>query len=101
MRWSLIKSYFSRRIPEHEPTNQSRINRRERDIWQRRFWEHAIRDEEDWQNHVNYIHHNPIKHGYVKDLKEWPYSSFHRFVKRGLYDENWGSGFSSSLIERE
>ena len=66
-------------------------NKREKGIFQRRYWEHTIRDEKDLNNQINYIHYNPVKHGYVKSVKDWEYSSFHKFVKKGLYDINWGN----------
>jgi len=59
-------------------------------IWQRGFWEHTIRDEYDYENHLHYIHFNPVKHRIVKRVSDWTYSSFHECVKRGLYDHNWG-----------
>ena len=59
-------------------------------VWQARFWEHAIRDEADWQRHVDYIHYNPVKHGYVPDPGDWAWSSFHRFRARGYYANDWG-----------
>lgn len=89
MRWRQIKSYFSRHLPVDESLNESRQKKGERGIWQRRYWEHAIRDEEDYQRHLNYIHINPVKHGYCQSPHEWPYSSFHKFKRAGLYDENW------------
>lgn len=58
-------------------------------IWQPRFWEHTIRDENDLRRHTDYIHINPLKHGYVRRVKEWPYSTFHRDVREGLYPEDW------------
>ena len=64
--------------------------RRERGIWQRRYWEHAIRDDRDLSRHIDYIHFNPVKHGHVSKASDWPYSSFHRYVKRGLLPEDWG-----------
>jgi putative transposase len=78
MRWMLIKRYFSLEISKTENINQARLKKRERGIWQRRFWEHVIRDERDYLNHIEYIHINPIKHGYVKDATDWPYSSIHK-----------------------
>jgi len=57
--------------------------------WQRRFWEHQIRDEQDFIKHVEYIHWNPVKHGYVARVRDWPYSSFHRYVRQGLYPLDW------------
>ena len=73
-----------------EKLSDSRIKRRERGIWQRRFWEHMIRDENDFNRHLDYIHWNPVKHGYVTNVIDWPHSSFHKFVKMGWYSENWG-----------
>jgi putative transposase len=62
----------------------------EGDIWQRRFWEHVIRDEQDFRRHLDYLHWNPVKHGYVKRVIDWPYSTFHRFVRPGIYPADWG-----------
>jgi len=90
-RWRLIKSRFSMAMPKTERISNSRIGKGERGIWQRRYWEHAIRDERDLQNHVDYIHYNPVKHGLVSQVNDWPYSSFHQWVKRGHYQENWGA----------
>ena len=90
-RWARIKSEFSRRIPAGEPCNESRTGKRERGIWQRRYWEHLIRDEGDFHRHADYIHHNPVKHGYVKRACDWPYSSFRQWVARGLYPLEWDS----------
>jgi putative transposase len=87
----LIKGSFSRALPRAEPISESRLRRRERGIWQRRFWEHTIRDEDDFARHVDYIHFNPVKHGHVEYPADWPYSSFHRFVRLGLYPEAWAS----------
>ena len=77
-RWRLIKTRFMRAISRS-------------DVWQRRFWEHQIRDERDFEKHADYIHWNPVKHGYVKRASEWRYSSFHRFVERGVYPMDWAS----------
>ena len=57
-------------------------------MWQRRYWEHQIRDDRDFRNHINYIHFNPVKHGYVWRVGDWPYSSFHRLVRLGVYPED-------------
>ena len=77
----------------HKPEwiNASRQKHRETTIWQRRFWEHLIRDDEDYRIHVDYIHYNPVKHKLVKQVKNWPYSTFHQYVKKGIYSENWGN----------
>src|SRR3984957_11455441 len=89
-RWRLIKSTFSRSLPRGEPISASRAAKGERGIWQRRYWEHTIRDEEDFERHVDYVHINPLKHGLVMRVRDWPYSSFHRLVERGVYPEDWG-----------
>ncbi|WP_305908080.1 transposase [Methylomarinum sp. Ch1-1] len=89
-RWNLLKGHFSRSLEEGERVINSRSKRGERGIWQRRFWEHMIRDQVDFNQHVDYIHWNPVKHGYVAKVSDWPYSSFHRYVKAGIYSENWG-----------
>ena len=70
-------------LPDH-------LLKRERGIWQRRYWEHTLRDEEDFGRHCDYIHFNPVKHGHVESAIDWPYSSFRRFVRRGLYSADWG-----------
>ncbi|MGI9410423.1 MAG: REP-associated tyrosine transposase [Hyphomicrobiaceae bacterium] len=88
--WRLIKSYFSRAMPTIDQPSQSRLARAERGIWQRRFWEHAIRDERDYQRHVAYCYFNPVKHGHVARVRDWPYSSFHRDVRIGLLPQDWG-----------
>lgn len=90
MRWMLIKAGFSRKIPKLEPINQSRLTKGERGIWQRRYWEHLIRDENDFERHFNYIHYNPVKHEYVNRAVDWPHSTIHKFIKMGIINENWG-----------
>ncbi len=67
----------------------TRNYRGEYNLWQRRFWDHVIRDERDYENHVNYIHYNPVKHGLVERVLDWPYSTFHRYVKQGILPRNW------------
>ena len=89
LRWRQIKTAFSRQIPFGERRSASRSEKGERGIWQRRYWEHAIRDDDDYQRHVDYIHFNPVKHGYVVQPAEWPYSSFRRFVRLGIYPHDW------------
>lgn len=88
-RWGLIKAGFSRVLPPVEERSKSRVKRGERGIWQRRYWEHLIRDERDFERHVDYIHWNPVKHGWVERVVDWPYSSFHRYVRRGIVPSNW------------
>jgi putative transposase len=68
----------------------SKIAKRERGLWQRRYWEHTIRDDSDLARHVDYIHFNPVKHGYVTQVRDWPHSSFHRYVTRGVLAADWG-----------
>ena len=87
-----IKSRFTRRMPGGEARSNGRTNKKERGIWQRRYWEHTLRDERDAERHLDYIHYNPVKHGYVSRVAAWPYSSFHRFVNMGLYPLDWAGG---------
>ncbi len=89
LRWTLVKSMFSRGLPGGEPVRDSRRRRGERGIWQRRFWEHVIRDDADFNNHVDYIHINPVKHGLVARAIDWPHSSIHRYVREGRCDPGW------------
>ena len=84
-RWREIKKATSREIDARTD------ERRERSVWQRRFWEHAIRDEVDWRTHVDYIHYNPVKHGLVARPSEWLWSSFGRAVASGWYEPSWGA----------
>jgi putative transposase len=95
-RWSLIKRHVSIRCAEIAPglgqRGASRLKRNESALWQRRFWEHQIRDDSDLAHHVDYIHWNPVKHGYVKRAADWPFSTFHRFVRAKAYPEDWGGG---------
>jgi len=89
-RWRLIKSRFAKALPKEERLSAVRARRNERGIWQRRFWEHLIRDEADFTRHVEYCYINPLKHGFVAEVRSWPYSSFHRDVRTGLFPEDWG-----------
>jgi putative transposase len=89
LRWNRIKGEFARLIDDGERRSPSRVSKRERGIWQRRYWEHSIRDERDLRNHIDYIHYNPVKHGHVVRVRDWPHSSFHRFVREGALDVNW------------
>ena len=91
IRWNMLKGAFSKRIEKSERISVSRKCRRERGIWQRRFWEHCIRDELDYNRHVDYIHWNPVKHKWVKNVHDWLHSSFHRYVEKGIYPINWGN----------
>jgi len=87
-RWRRIKSLFTRGAVAAGTTAQ-RNRKGEYSLWQRRFWEHTIRDEDDFARHVDYIHFNPVKHGLVGRVRDWPYSSFHRYVQSGLLPEDW------------
>ncbi|MFI8482548.1 REP-associated tyrosine transposase [Pseudomonas sp. NPDC078700] len=89
LRWQVIKFAFSKRLRAVEPRTVNQRRRAERGIWQRRYWEHLIRDAQDYQQHFDYIHYNPLKHNYVGRLADWPYSSFHRAVAMGIYPEDW------------
>jgi putative transposase len=91
MRWRLIKGRFSRVLPADEAVSPSRQRRGERGIWQRRYWEHTVRDERDFQCHLDYIHYNPVKHGHVSAPVDWPFSSFRTFVAAGFYDRHWAA----------
>jgi len=92
-RWRLIKIEFSKAIPRTERLNKARRARGERGIWQRRFWEHLIRNEEDYRRHVDYCYINPVKHGLVRRVCDWPFSSFHRDVAAGLFSQDWAGDF--------
>ena len=87
--WRKIKARFSRELPRIERRSASRIGKGERSIWQRRFWEHVIRDESDLRRHVDYVHYNPVKHGHCHAVADWPYSTFHRYVALGVYPMDW------------
>ena len=92
LRWSHIKRQVSRECEAWLPqqiAGHSRRKRRESALWQRRFWEHLIRDEEDLSRHADYIHYNPVKHGYVTRPVDWPYSTIHRYVSAGIYPRDW------------
>lgn len=89
-----IKRRFTKAIDDKYKDNdipESKIKRKEKGVWQRRFYEHIIKNEDDLYHHLDYIHYNPLKHGYVEKAKDWEYSSFKKFVKRGNYEINWGS----------
>jgi putative transposase len=96
-RISAIKSAFSKHLPRNELVNPSRIAKRERGIWQRRFWEHMIRDDLDFANHVDYIHINPVKHGYVPRAADWVFSSIHRYIADGQVDANWAASMDVGI----
>ena len=77
----------------------SELKHRESTLWQRRFWEHQIRDENDFARHVDYIHFNPVKHGHAQRVADWSYSTFHRYVRDGAYAHDWGGATDSVVLE--
>jgi putative transposase len=99
--WQYIKARFAALIPPGERLSERRQKKGERGIWQRRFWEHVIRDERDYERHVDYIHYNPVKHGHVTRVADWPYSSFHHYVERGIYDLDWTADDEVLSMEME
>ena len=101
MRWRLIKARFSKSQAAGELIVDSRARKGERGIWQRRYWEHVIRDDRDHRAHMDYIHFNPVRHGHVAAARDWPHSSFHRCVHLGMYPLGWGSEYLNDCIERE
>ena len=88
---------YLEQIGPGEMRNASRERRGEVAVWQRRFWEHSLRDEEDLNRHIEYIHYNPVKHGLVKRAADWPWSSFHRYVRKGIVNPGWGEGVGESI----
>ena len=99
-RWMRIKGYFSRKcdLKYKQPASASRTRKREQAIWQRRFWEHQLRNEDDFSRHIEYIHYNPVKHGVVDAPFKWAHSSFHDYVEKGIFEKDWAAscGFSFS-----
>ena len=96
-RWRLIKMDFSKALPRKERLSAVRMRRGERGIWQRRYWEHLIRDDADFRAHMDYVHINPVKHGLVKSVAQWPYSTFHRLVAQGMYPLDWAGSVEAEL----
>jgi len=104
LRWSLVKAGFSRAVEKTERIGGSRSSKRERGIWQRRFWEHRILDDADLTRHVDYIHINPVKHGHVAAPSDWPYSSIHRYIRQGMMPVDWAvraEDYPSDFGERD
>ena len=100
-RWGAIKKHFTQSWlalgGAEKPRSLSRIAHRRRGVWQRYYAEHTLRDERDYQRHFDYIHYNPVKHGLVEKPRDWPYSTFHRWVKLGVYNLDWGSSLEGAL----
>ena len=90
-RWRRIKTDFSLGLPRTERRSAVRVARGERGIWQRRYWEHQVRDERSLQRHMDYIHYNPVKHGWAQRAVDWPHSSFAHHVAKGVYTEDWAT----------
>jgi REP-associated tyrosine transposase len=95
----LIKAGFSKRLPVNERRSAVRRARGERGIWQRRYWEHLIRDEADFRAHMDYLHFNPVKHGHVTRVADWPYSTFHRLVGAGVYPLDWAGSAAGGELD--
>ncbi len=100
-RWREIKKRFSKAIPKEERLSVVRKQKGERGVWQRRFWEHTIKDEEDYHHHVDYVHLNPFKHGLVSRVADWPFSSFHRAVANGIYPSDWCGEYPEQEIQSD
>jgi putative transposase len=96
-RWKAIKIRFVKQIPKTKQHANMRLRKGERGIWQRRFWEHTIRDERDYAAHMDYVHINPVKHGLVGCVHDWPYSTFYRYVELGLYPKDWAGNVELAL----
>ena len=102
-RWRAIKSRFSVAMPSGEDRTPVQIARAERGIWQRRYWEHLIRDEDEHRAYVDYCYFNPVKHGHTSAVRDWPYSTYHRDVRAGIYARDFDIRFDGKGIfgERE
>ena len=90
-RWQMVKARFSRRLAKSS-AGISCNEQGEYNLWQRRYWEHTLRNERDLQQHMDYVYYNPVKHGWVRQVAQWPYSTFHRDVRKGIYPQNWAGG---------
>ncbi len=100
-RWMLIKAYFTRRCPPElkAAPGQGLRHHREQSLWQHRYWEHPIRDDRDFACHCDYLHYNPVKHGYVARVADWPHSSFHRLVAEGVYPADWAGTVEERAVD--
>jgi putative transposase len=95
VRWQMIKTSFTREYRKQNPEQKNR------NIWQPRYWEHVIRDLEDWQRHIDYLHYNPVKHGLVESVNDWCYNSFDEYCKQGYYEKNWGANEPETVFGME
>ncbi len=104
-RWKMIKAFFSRKYLRaggmSGEISLSKIQKGEVGVWQRRFWEHTLRDEIDFNRHLDYLHFNPVKHGLVEEVSAWPWSSFHRYVRTGYYPVDWGGNDHLKLSQEQ
>ncbi len=95
VRWAMIKRFVTKQcgmeLRRDDWMNTSKWKRNESTLWQRRFWEHQIRDDRDYETHMDYLHYNPVKHSLVKNVIDWPYSIFCRYVQEGVYDKGWAA----------
>jgi putative transposase len=98
VRWRLIKAGFSKRLLAVEMRSAVRRARGERGVWQRRYWEHLIRDDGDFKAHMDYLHFNPVKHGHVVRVSGWPYSTFHRLVAKGIHLLDWAGSAAADTL---
>lgn len=103
IRWQRIKGTFSRNYlgEKVRDVTKSMMKKNEKGVWQRRFWEHAICNQEDFNKHFDYIHYNPVKHGLAHSPSEWKFSSFGEFVEKGLYSNDWGKVARNELIDMD
>lgn len=103
IRWAMIKRYVTKRcspeLKREEWMNTSKQKRKESTLWQRRFWEHQIRNERDFERHLDYLHYNPVKHGLIEKVADWPHSTFHRYVRQGVYEINWAGVINEQDLE--
>ncbi len=103
-RWARVKRFVTKqcraRLYRDEWMSASKKRRKESTLWQRRYWEHLIRDEIDYRQHMDYLHFNPVKHSHVTRVSDWPYSTFHRYVRQGVYSENWGGETMANVDDK-
>jgi putative transposase len=99
-RWRLIKRFFTKKLIK-EGIKLDKNLRGEYNLWQSRFWEHLIRNDQDYKAHIDYIHFNPMKHGLVKRVIDWPHSTFHEYVRQGILSSEWGGEKPYSIIVKE
>jgi putative transposase len=98
LRWQVIKAVFSRSVAPAPQRRASLVRKREAGVWQRRYWEHTIRDERDFAAHMDYVHFNPVKHGLAAHPADWPFSTFRRCAALGIYPGDW-AGAGGELVD--